>query len=498
MKKILSVISAFILLMSFIPFACAATGRYKVTATFAAVYKSPNITSEIIAEVTKNTYVDITEIRSNNFGKAYIAKDGVTGWIQMDTLTKVDTPSVNTDIKEITIKNMPKKTTYIDGTEELDLAGLTVAAVNKDNTETVITGYSVYAPELKVPGTKTVKIAYSPDTVNYFHVSFTVEVIRVPVKGISIVQLPKNQYKEHALLDLSELKIKTEFEDPSMDKVLTFEEIKNDPDYIITSCHSETDKSVLEKGEHTFNIYYKYQDIYCSFTVDVIPRKLVSLTIKQMPDSVVVYDKTKIPALDGLILEAVYDNGEAEDIYHYSCKAVCDPSQFVIGPGNMVDVYFGELFVTIDFRYSEAKPRGIKLQTPAVLSFLKGEKIELSELRVFMYYTDNTFEEVRGFTVSAVDYTVEGSQNIVVRYKEFSEVFTIMISPYFSKGDINGDGKITASDARQVLRASVGLSTLAGMTFFAGDADRNDKITAADARLILRASVGLENLYITL
>ncbi len=499
MKKFLSVILAFILLMAFMPFAYAVTGRYIVTANFAAVYKSPNITSEKIAEITKNTYVDITEVRSNNFGKAYIAKDGVTGWIQMENLTKADEPSANTGIKEIVIKSFPTKTTYIDGLEELDLSGLKVASVDKNGKETVITGYSVYAPELKAPGEKTVKISYSPDGINYFYVSFTVEVVRVPVKSISIEKLPLTQYKEHAPLDLSALQIKTEFQDPSLNKVLTFEEIKNDSDYIITSCHGEAHGSRLEKGEHTINISYKYPDISCSFTVDVIPRKLVSLEIKQAPDSVTVYDRTKLPALDGLILEAKYDNGEIEDIYHYDCKAVCEPSQFMIGPGNMVDVYFGDLFVTINFIYSEVKPKGIRIQTPSpVLSFLKGEEIDLSGIRVYLYYTDGSFEEIFDYTISNIDYAFIGTQNIVVRYKEFSEVLPIIITAVFSKGDINADGKVTAGDARTVLRASVGLSTLAGATFFAGDADRDGRISAADARLILRASVGLENLYITL
>ena len=77
MKRILSVLTALILFISLIPSVYALTGRYVVTAEYTPVYKSPNITSEIIAEVTKNTYLDITEIRSTGFGKAYIAKDGV-------------------------------------------------------------------------------------------------------------------------------------------------------------------------------------------------------------------------------------------------------------------------------------------------------------------------------------------------------------------------------------------------------------------------------------
>ena len=60
-------------------------------------------------------------------------------------------------------------------------------------------------------------------------------------------------------------------------------------------------------------------------------------------------------------------------------------------------------------------------------------------------------------------------------------------------GDVDGDGKVTASDARLALRAAVGLETFDAETTDVADADRDGKITASDARLILRAAVGLED-----
>lgn len=61
-------------------------------------------------------------------------------------------------------------------------------------------------------------------------------------------------------------------------------------------------------------------------------------------------------------------------------------------------------------------------------------------------------------------------------------------------GDVNGDGKVSAADARLTLRASVGLEAYKKESSEMKAADVNGKgITASDARLILRASVGLEN-----
>ncbi len=57
--------------------------------------------------------------------------------------------------------------------------------------------------------------------------------------------------------------------------------------------------------------------------------------------------------------------------------------------------------------------------------------------------------------------------------------------------DVDGDGKISAADARLALRRSVGLEEFKDYQENSADVDRNGKVTASDAREILRASVGL-------
>lgn len=62
-------------------------------------------------------------------------------------------------------------------------------------------------------------------------------------------------------------------------------------------------------------------------------------------------------------------------------------------------------------------------------------------------------------------------------------------------GDVDGNGSVTAADARLALRASVNLEKLTAAQTKAADIDGKAGVTAADARLILRASVGLEVLH---
>ncbi|MBR5410537.1 MAG: dockerin type I repeat-containing protein [Clostridia bacterium] len=62
-------------------------------------------------------------------------------------------------------------------------------------------------------------------------------------------------------------------------------------------------------------------------------------------------------------------------------------------------------------------------------------------------------------------------------------------------GDVDGDGKVTAADARLALRCAVGLETYApgSPQYAACDVDGTPGVTAADARLILRKAVGFED-----
>ena len=62
----------------------------------------------------------------------------------------------------------------------------------------------------------------------------------------------------------------------------------------------------------------------------------------------------------------------------------------------------------------------------------------------------------------------------------------------FIPGDVNGDFKTDAADARLTLRCATNLETISYIYLKNADFDRDDQITPADARLILRRSVNLE------
>ena len=61
------------------------------------------------------------------------------------------------------------------------------------------------------------------------------------------------------------------------------------------------------------------------------------------------------------------------------------------------------------------------------------------------------------------------------------------------KGDVDGDGKVTAADSRLALRASVGSEKLNAEQKEAADVDGDGKITSADSREILKMATGTAN-----
>lgn len=75
-----------------------------------------------------------------------------------------------------------------------------------------------------------------------------------------------------------------------------------------------------------------------------------------------------------------------------------------------------------------------------------------------------------------------------------SAAFLVNAEGSVKLGDVNGDGKVTAMDARLALRAAAQVDVLTDAQLKAADTDFNGRITAMDARAILRAAAQIEAL----
>ncbi len=80
----------------------------------------------------------------------------------------------------------------------------------------------------------------------------------------------------------------------------------------------------------------------------------------------------------------------------------------------------------------------------------------------------------------------------------FSMIVSFGMTSYanesFNLGDLNGDSKITAADARKILRAAARLDELTPEEFDAADINGDGKVNASDARIALRISAKIESI----
>lgn len=73
-------------------------------------------------------------------------------------------------------------------------------------------------------------------------------------------------------------------------------------------------------------------------------------------------------------------------------------------------------------------------------------------------------------------------------------IVSLVLSAFALSGDIDGDGKTDPSDARSVLRLSLGLEEMTEEKRLAADATHDGKVESDDARLVLRTAVGLDEI----
>ena len=494
MKKLFALLFAAALLLAVLSARAQAaqTGVCRVIASVADVYAAADLTSDKVGEVYEGMLLEVTA-SSRGFGQITVRSAGISGWVRLADMEYTG-DDVSGTVKGIRVVP-PEKTTFIHETEQLDLTGMKVYAVYENGMQITVTGYEVYCDSMDSLGQKEIRVTYTPKgSDRTFADSFKVTVARYPVSGLTVIKPPdRTLYMEHEKLDLTGLVLKITYSDGRPEQMCSLEDVEEDPHFTVSGCCGEAAGKILEKGEHTVTVSYRYDDIVASFPVSVAPRALTALSISREPDSLVTHHRDRPPDISGLVLKAEYDNGEVEEVDGFDCEVVCDPSAFVLGENNPVDVYFGGMSVRLYYRLSLNNATGI-VAVPAQTSFIAGRAVDLSGLRVRLVYADGTFENITDYEMTSVDPEKEGSQNIIVRYGEYSDVFTISITANYRTGDVDGNGKIQPEDARLTLRAAVGYIRLTGMAFQAADADGDNAVTPADARLILRASVGLEKL----
>ena len=492
MKRVISVVVAFAVMLCCMPFAVSAATEYKpgtylVTAAGGVrLYDNAQQSLEFATAAPEGAYLTVIRV-DGEFG--YTIFDSVYGWIDLTSGVEYkNSMPVVTDknkiegAKAIHITRVPDKTVYVSGEESADITGLQVSIVFDDEQGSMmpVTGYRVAFPDLVETGRKSVTVYYGG-----FSTTFGITVVKVPVTGIMVTKPTKTTYIEGEPISFDGLVVTAYFSDGrDGGKGIVLDE----SEYTLSGV-TEGD-STLAPGDYQVTVNYMYPEITATFHIYVTGKSVTSLKLLKLPSSLVLYQGQTFNTED-FELSATYDNGETEIIKNFDIQY----DNMTVGTGFIARIYYMDKYVAFEYSVRELFETGIELgDTSRVGSYLD-EEVNFSRLEVYVVYNSGDKKLIDDYTLThEIDVTEIGTYPVTVTYGDFSATFDYTVAKRNETriGDINNDGKVNSADARLALRGASKVEVLEGSAFYAADVDADGKITAKDARKILRVAANLE------
>ncbi|MDR1631050.1 MAG: bacterial Ig-like domain-containing protein [Oscillospiraceae bacterium] len=486
MKKLLSVYVAVMILCSSLSLglsAFAAGGEYLVqSSSGATLYANKQISSEKLAVLRRGTIVTALE-ESDGFIR--VSYEGYSGWLLLAELVKYE--PADASVSRIEVTKLPNKTVYYEADkywkeEPFDPAGLKVTAYDAQGNSMGVITPSIYAPVMTRPGTPTVTVAYKGH-----YATFAITVRKHPIERLMITPPATLTYKEGSPLDLTGLSATVYYTDAAWaPRVLALD------DLIISGYDKDA------PGLQTVKVGYKYEGVNASFEVEVIPKILERIEVTTPPTQLNYYGTNRTLNLTGMVVTAFYDNGASKTLTGASCAAEWVETAPAYDKKTQIRVSYTEDGVTKSALYDvmlyERKAVALRVEGPTTKTYLKGSALDTTGLSLYLEYNSGEKEYItKNFTMAQPDMSIAGPHTVVVTYGEFTASFLIEVWSTNLYGDVDFDLKITAADARQVLRASAKLETLtAEQTIVGNFGVVSAGVTAANARTVLRMSARLE------
>ncbi|NMP36786.1 MAG: leucine-rich repeat protein [Clostridiales bacterium] len=392
----------------------------------------------------------------------------------------------------IKVTKAPEKVEYTEG-EELDIAGLEISGVYNNGTVAVINDVP------SVTGFNPLKVGKQTVTVSYggFDSSFDVTVKARTLDRIEVISPPtKTEYILGETLDLDGMIVIAYF-DNGTTAVLAPE------------SQYEIDTYKLNLGRNDISISFSYGDSSKSttFTVWVMLGKSGDYTYKVVNGNEVCLMKiNKANAVGNVTVPSQVDGMTVSELAAGLYDG-CDYMTGVVIPDTVTKIN-EKAFANCDVLKSAQLPTGLEvvpsqcfyncpklgeIEIPDTVSAIEDHAFagctELTKVTIpasVVYIAPHAFRDCPNLTIwgvpgsAAAEYAAENG--IPFRY----------LPPYI-KGDLDGNGLVTAADARLALRVATKLETIDADGFAAGDLNSDGIITAQEARTILRVATKLES-----
>lgn len=345
-------------------------------------------------------------------------------------------------VSSITVQSKPTKTVYTVG-ETFSSSGLSIKVNMSDGTsKTVTSGFTVSSPDMKTAGTKIVTVTYEGKTI-----TFTITVNNPPatVSSIAVQTMPtKTTYTVGETFSSSGLSIKVNMSDGTSKT--------------ITSGFAVSTPDMKTAGTKTVTVTYEGKTTTFPITVKAVDTNNPSIKIdagkaacgQQMAIPVIV-EKTE---LGTLTIDITYDSSKLK---------IASISEI---PFDMYDT---------------------NTKTPGKIRITATDNTSISAGKVAVLTFDVIATSSCSTDISiSVDEAYDANDN-PVNLTVFNGVLEILKAV---PGDVNGDGKVSAIDARMALQYNAGNKELTAEQKAAADVNGDGKVSAIDARWILQAVAG--------
>ncbi len=142
----------------------------------------------------------------------------------------------------------------------------------------------------------------------------------------------------------------------------------------------------------------------------------------------------------------------------------------------------------------ETAVTGIEIASvPDKTEYYAGDLLEPAGGELSVAFSDGTVKTVKMSIdmIGGFDRNAAGVQTLTVTYEGFTAQFEVTVVETVIRGDMDGDGEITVSDALVALRIAARLAEETPEAIAIGDADGDGAITVSDALRILRVAAKL-------
>lgn len=191
-------------------------------------------------------------------------------------------------------------------------------------------------------------------------------------------------------------------------------------------------------------------------------------------------------------VDVTWDDQDAYDEVEYDFFLVGSQTRDVNFDGNTFaseHPYTGSVFSG----YSATCPTlSATAYLPMFLNSNSGASVDKATKTVYLYDDETVAHAFVAAPGTSIQTSADGTTISVVKAGVTVDTYTVVrpAAGAAGSGDVNGDGKINAVDARWVLQASSGARTLTAEQQACADVNGDGRINAVDARWILQAASG--------